>query len=64
MYSAVLYLFIITGCLVICAVIFGFCAIPKNRTKLIFVVSIQSAIIVANIDKREAIEILELMFSH
>lgn len=37
MYSAVLYMFIITGCLVICAFIFGFCAIPKNRTKLIFV---------------------------
>ncbi|KAF7287909.1 CD151 antigen-like [Rhynchophorus ferrugineus] len=37
MYSAVLYLFIITGFLVICAFIFGFCAIPKNRTKLIFV---------------------------
>ncbi|CAG9761946.1 unnamed protein product [Ceutorhynchus assimilis] len=37
LYSAILYLFIITGCLVICAFIFGFCAIPKNRTKLIFV---------------------------
>lgn len=37
LYSAILYLFIITGCLVICAFLFGFCAIPKNRTKLIFV---------------------------
>ncbi|XP_050298776.1 CD151 antigen-like [Anthonomus grandis grandis] len=37
MYSAILYLFITTGCLVICAFVFGFCAIPKNRTKLIFV---------------------------
>ncbi|XP_030745586.1 tetraspanin-11-like [Sitophilus oryzae] len=37
MYSSVLYMFIITGSLVICAFIFGFCAIPKNRTKLIFV---------------------------
>ncbi|XP_060532374.1 CD151 antigen-like [Cylas formicarius] len=35
-YAAVLYLFIITGCLVICAFTFGCCAIPKNRTKLIF----------------------------
>ncbi|KAL1509215.1 hypothetical protein ABEB36_003985 [Hypothenemus hampei] len=37
LYSAIIYLFITTGCLVICAFIFGFCAIPKNRTKLIFV---------------------------
>ncbi|KAJ8932371.1 hypothetical protein NQ314_014738 [Rhamnusium bicolor] len=35
-YSSAIYLFLVTGCLVILVAVIGCCAIPKHRTKLLF----------------------------